>query len=286
MSKTFDIGISTAYGAAVRGGYAGTYEQFCADLARLAEVLEEFLGFSVTIQTLAEGQQATASYENGVLSLGIPKGDTGNGIRSISLLSTVGLVKTYRITYTSGNYFDFPVADGKGIQSTVLNSDYTLTITYTDGTTWTSESIRGQVGATPHLTIGTVETLPPSQSASATITGTDENPVLNLYIPKGNTGEVSQAEFDALSDDVNDLTRQLSELTDLIPNTVQTIAYASDGSVQSVTHTRNGTAVRTDVFTFGDDQITEVRTLSTGESLTIVTVLSTLVTTISYSEGE
>lgn len=93
-------------------------------------------------------------------------------------------------------------------------------------------------------------------------------------------------DYSDLVDDVADLTRQLSELTDLIPNTVQTIAYASDGSVQSVTHTRNGTAVRTDVFTFGDDQITEVRTLSTGESLTIVTVLSTLVTTISYSEGE
>lgn len=212
MSKVKDGGITTAYGAAVRGGYAGTYGQFCADLARLAEVLEEFLGFSVKVQTLAEGQQATASYDSGVLSLGIPKGDTGNGIQSISLLSTVGLVKTYRITYTNGNYFDFPVADGNGIQSTVLNSDYTLTITYTDGTTWTSTSIRGQVGATPHLTIGTVETLPPSQSASATITGTDENPVLNLRIPKGDTGEVSQSEFDALSDDVDDLSRHLSDL--------------------------------------------------------------------------
>ena len=117
MSKVKDGGITTAYGAAVRGGYAGTYEQFCADLARLAEVLEEFLGFSVKVQTLAEGQQATASYDSGVLSLGIPKGDTGNGIQSISLLSTVGLVKTYRITYTNGNYFDFPVADGNGILS-------------------------------------------------------------------------------------------------------------------------------------------------------------------------
>ena len=241
MSKTFDIGISTAYGAAVRGGYAGTYEQFCADLARLADVLEEFLGFSVTIQTLAEGQQATASYENGVLSLGIPKGDTGNGIRSISLLSTVGLVKTYRITYTSGNYFDFPVADGKGIQSTVLNSDYTLTITYTDGTTWTSESIRGQVGATPHLTIGTVKTLPPSKSASATITGTDENPVLNLEIPKGDTGEVSQSEFDDLSDDVDDLSRQLSDVEEnQIPelksalNSISDIANIPVAGVQNV----------------------------------------------------
>ena len=225
MSKKYDVGISTAYGAAVRGGYAGTYEQFCADLARLAEVLEEFLGFSVTVQTLAEGQQATASYENGVLSLGIPKGDTGNGIQSISLLSTVGLVKTYRITYTNESHFDFPVADGKGIQSTVLNSDYTLTITYTDGTTWTSVSIRGQVGATPHLTIGTVETLPPSQSASATITGTDENPVLNLGIPKGDTGEVSQSEFDALSHDVDDLTRHLNDLEPVVNDHADEIAY-------------------------------------------------------------
>ena len=212
MSKVKDGGITTAYGAAVRGGYTGTYTQFCADLAQLADVLSEFLNFSVTVETLAEGASATASYENGVLSLGIPKGDTGNGIQSISLLSTVGLVKTYRITYTNGNHFDFPVADGNGIHSTVLNSDYTLTITYNDGTTWTSTSIRGAVGATPHLTIGTVETLLPSQSASATISGTDENPVLNLGIPKGNPGEVTQEEFDALSDDVNDLTRQLSDL--------------------------------------------------------------------------
>lgn len=281
MSKTFDIGISTAYGAAVRGGYAGTYEQFCADLARLADVLEEFLGFSVTIQTLAEGQQATASYENGVLSLGIPKGDTGNGIQSISLLSTVGLVKTYRITYTSGNYFDFPVADGKGIQSTVLNSDYTLTITYTDGTTWTSESIRGQVGATPHLTIGTVETLPPSQSASATITGTDENPVLNLEIPKGDTGEVSQSEFDDLSDDVADLSRQINHFDDNLPGTVQTVNFGTDGKPSSVVHTKNGATVRTDAYTWGDGTVTETRTTADGSYITMVTDLSTLVTTIS-----
>jgi len=179
LSKLIDAGISTAYGAAVRGGYTGTYEKFCEDLAKLADVLSEFLGFSVTVETLAEGASATASYDNGVLALGIPRGNTGNGIQGI-----------------------------------VLNADYTLTVTYTNGNTWTSGSIRGQVGATPHLTIGTVETLPPSQSASATITGTDENPVLNLSIPKGNTGEVSQAEFNALSGDVTDLSRQLSDKQD------------------------------------------------------------------------
>lgn len=153
MAKTYSAGVTTAYGAAKRGGYTGTYEEFCSDLAQLVDVLSEFLGFSVTVQTLAEGASATASYDDGVLALGIPRGNTGNGIQSI-----------------------------------VLNADYTLTVTYTNGNTWTSGSIRGQVGATPHLTIGTVQTLEPGQSATADITGTDENPVLNLGIPKGQAG--------------------------------------------------------------------------------------------------
>lgn len=59
----------------------------------------------------------------------------------------------------------------------------------------------GATGATPDLSIGTVTTLEPGSSASATITGTAENPVLNLGIPKGakgDTGEVTQAQLDAL----------------------------------------------------------------------------------------
>lgn len=222
MSKVKDGGITTAYGAAVRGGYAGTYTQFCSDLAQLADVLSEFLHFSVTVETLEEGVEATASYEDGVLSLGIPRGNTGNGIQSIALLSTAGLIKTYRITYTNDDVFDFPVADGKGISNTALNADYTLTITYTDGTSWTSTSIRGAVGATPHLTIGTVQTLEPSQSATATITGTDEDPVLNLGIPKGQAGasdagsvtydETATYQAGTAGAALNVLNRQLSDL--------------------------------------------------------------------------
>ena len=41
-----------------------------------------------------------------------PKGDTGNGIQSITLLSTVGLVKTYRVTYTDNTTYDYTVTDG------------------------------------------------------------------------------------------------------------------------------------------------------------------------------
>lgn len=70
----------------------------------------------------------------------------GNGIESVSLLSTSGLSKTYRITFSDGSYFDYSLADGNGIASAVLNADYTLTLTFTDGTSYTTPSIRGEKG--------------------------------------------------------------------------------------------------------------------------------------------
>lgn len=47
----------------------------------------------------------------------------------------------------------------------------------------------GQPGVTPDFSIGTVQTLQPSQQATASITGTAEHPVLNLGIPQGVQGD-------------------------------------------------------------------------------------------------
>ena len=71
-------------------------------------------------------------------------------------------------------------------------------------------------------------------------------------------------------------------LADEVPGTTQTITFAGNGNVQTITHTRDNVAVRTDAFTFAENTITEVRTLSTGESLTIVTDTTTLQTTVTY----
>lgn len=85
--------------------------------------------------------------------------------------------------------------DGLGIKNVSLNNDYTLTITFTDDTVFTTESIRGQkgqkgdTGVTPNLTIGTIETLPAEGYASVNIKGTAENPVLDFKIPRGYKGE-------------------------------------------------------------------------------------------------
>lgn len=48
---------------------------------------------------------------------------------------------------------------------------------------------KGDPGTTPQLTIGAVQTLAAGSEATASITGTAENPVLNLGIPQGKDGE-------------------------------------------------------------------------------------------------
>lgn len=85
--------------------------------------------------------------ENGTTG---PKGDTGNGIESISILSEAGLVKTYRILYTDGNYFDFEVTDGNGIAAIAKTGTAglvdTYTITFTNGATTTFTVTNGEKG--------------------------------------------------------------------------------------------------------------------------------------------
>ena len=94
----------------------------------------------------------------------------------------------------------------------------------------------------------------------------------------GKTQRVLNAQF-AKQDIIDDL------MKDEIENTAQSITFGQDGGVQSISHVRNSTTVRTDTFTFTDAAITEVRTLSTGQSLTIVTNLATLQSVITYSES-
>lgn len=86
--------------------------------------------------------------------------------------------------------------------------------------------------------------------------------------------------------DVSDLKNHMLLEQNEIPDTVQSIAFDGSGNVQNITHkkrTDQSVTVRTDTFTFGDGTITEVRTLNTGESLTIVTDTDTLVTTLTYA---
>ena len=78
QSTTYTAGYVTAYGAAKRGGYTGSYADFCAAIAGLADTVADLEEFSVIINTLSPGTQATASYADGVLTLGVPQGAKGD----------------------------------------------------------------------------------------------------------------------------------------------------------------------------------------------------------------
>ena len=59
-----------------------------------------------------------------------------------------------------------------------------------------SQGPKGDTGATPNIQIGTVQTLDPGQQATASMTGTAENPLINLGIPKGEKGDPGESTGD------------------------------------------------------------------------------------------
>ncbi len=144
----------------------------------------------------------------------------------------------------------------------------------------------GATGATPNLTMGTVTTLEPDSPATATITGTAENPVLSLGIPKGRTGEVSQAEFDEVADDVSALKEDLSAVNDILftnlPYTLDVSNFEYGGisvsSANGYTYSSSGRQVRTkqdyyvnlnagDVLSIGDGSV-NLTLVSDGSTIT------------------
>ena len=95
----------------------------------------------------------------------VAKGDTGNGIASWTV-----------------------------VESQEDGGSNVVTVVFTNGDSESFTVKNGNTGATPNLTIGTVETGAAGSQAEATITGTAANPVLNLRIPQGVPGVV-QAKY-------------------------------------------------------------------------------------------
>lgn len=83
-----------------------------------------------------------------------------------------------------------------------------------------------------------------------------------------------------IPDDYESIITSINLHNDEIDGTTQTIEFAEDGSLKKIVHKRGNTIIRTDTFTFTDSTVTELRVLSTGDTLTIVTNLNTLETTI------
>ena len=126
-------------------------------------------------------EEVYAILKKQIQSGGGTPGPAGVGIQKIEKTGTEGLVDTYTITYTNGQTTTYTIKNGeqgpKGEQGPA-------------GQTGPA----GPTGATPNIQIGTVQTLEPGQNATASMTGTPENPLLNRGLPKGEKGDDGSGE--------------------------------------------------------------------------------------------
>lgn len=101
--------------------------------------------------------------------------------------------------------------EGLTVQATGLDADAspTAAVSEVDGHKHIAFGIpkgdKGDTGTTPALTVGSVTTGSPGTEASATITGTAEKPVLNLIIPRGDSGSGSVSTVDGVQPDGGDV---------------------------------------------------------------------------------
>lgn len=93
------------------------------------------LVFTADAEKLASNAQPTVTYNNKHFHFGIPVGDKGD----------TGAKGDKGDTGAKGEQGERGIA-GNGIASTTLNSNYTLTLNFTDGTSYTTAPIRGVKG--------------------------------------------------------------------------------------------------------------------------------------------
>lgn len=130
----------------------------------------------------------------------------------------------------------------------------------------------GPTGATPNIQIGTVQTLEPGQQATASMTGTPENPLLNLGIPKGKNGDsettVQQMQNTdttvTLQPNILYLFPEMATLDVTIPQTDQEIHFFFDSGATATTFSlqaQGGGQIYTDAYSIDANMRYEVSVL-------------------------
>ena len=130
----------------------------------------------------------------------------------------------------------------------------------------------GPTGATPNIQIGTVQTLEPGQQATASMTGTPENPLLNLGIPKGKNGD-SETTVQQMQNTDTTVTLQpnilyifpeMATLDVTIPQTEQEIHFFFDSGATATVFSlqaQGGGQIYTDAYSIDANMRYEVSVL-------------------------
>ena len=135
-----------------------------------------------------KAEEVYAILKKQIQSGGGTPGPAGVGIQKIEKTGTEGLVDTYTITYTNGQTTTYTIKNGEQGPKGEQGPQGEQGETGEQGPTGQTGPA-GPTGATPNIQIGTVQTLEPGQQATASMSGTPENPLLNLGIPQGYKGD-------------------------------------------------------------------------------------------------
>ena len=133
----------------------------------------------------------------------------------------------------------------------------------------------GPTGATPNIQIGQVTTLEPGQDATASMTGTAENPLLNLGIPAGEQGPTGSSETTVQQMENTDTTvtlqpnilylfPEMATLDVTIPQTDQEIHFFFDSGATATTfslQSQGGGQIYTDAYSIDANMRYEVSVL-------------------------
>ena len=130
----------------------------------------------------------------------------------------------------------------------------------------------GPTGATPNIQIGTVQTLEPGQQATASMTGTPENPLLNLGIPKGENGgsEITVQQMQntdttvTLQPNILYIFPEMATLDVTIPQTEQEIHFFFDSGATATVFSlqaQGGGQIYTDAYSIDANMRYEVSVL-------------------------
>ena len=171
---------------------------------------------NIQIGTVVTGDHSevtrTGTNENPIFNFVLEKGDkgdTGNGIASVTKTSTSGLVDTYTITYTNGTTTAFNVTNGKSITNIAKTSTSGLednyTITYNDNTTSTFTVTNGNG-------ISSIEK-----------TGTQDNvDTYTIYYTNGTTSTFTVTNSTVTNQEFEELKAEHEELVNTLPRVEET----------------------------------------------------------------
>ena len=250
-AKRYSAGIATAYGAAKKGGYTGTYEQFCAEQAMFAE----------NAQYVRQSREIIESTVQTFTTETVPA--------AVQNVENAGDEQQRLVRQTGAEVIQDVEAAGDQ-QMGRIEQAMSPYIAQAEQAVDDARAAKDDARAAKDDAVSAKEAAEAAEEHAAESEAHAQELVDSLPSDYA----------DALLDIV-----KLQLLSDSVMDTTQKFTYSADGKViTQVTHVNaNNVAVRTDVYTYGETQIVEKRTLNTGANVTITTNLANLETSVVFA---